>query len=51
MTLIRTAKMHKNHRRKNPVAKALSNPVCRPKVEADRTKYRREKLSARDCFA
>lgn len=27
---------------KNPVAKAVRSPLCRPRVERDRTKYRRK---------
>ena len=33
--------------RKNPVAKAVRSPLCRPRVERDRTKYRRREKHSR----
>jgi hypothetical protein len=38
-----------NHRRKNPVARVF-NDFNKPKVERDRTKYRRENLSVRSMY-
>lgn len=36
-----TAKGQRQQRRYNPVAKALSNPVTRPRTVRDRTRYTR----------